>query len=66
MIPRYDLGCVYKILEDYQRSIMDVKGIPELWGVGGSKNNPCSEMGPKLNLNLYFKKTWHTIGTIEL
>ena len=43
---------------------MDVKTIPELWG--DSKYNPCSEMGPKLNLNLYFKKTWHTIGTIEL
>ena len=34
MIPRYDLGCVYKVLEDYQRTIMDVKAIPELWGVG--------------------------------
>ena len=36
------------------------------YGGGGSKNNHCSEMGPKLNLNLYFEKTWHTIGTIEL
>ena len=34
MIPHYDLGCVYKILEIYQRSIMDVKTFPELWGVG--------------------------------
>ena len=45
---------------------MDVKTFPELWGVGGSENNPCSEMGPKLNLIYILKKTWHTIGTIEL
>ena len=42
---------------------MDVKTFPELWGVGGGENNPCSEMGPKLNLNIYFKKNlahyWH-------
>ncbi len=42
---------------------MDVRTFPELGGGGDSKKNPCSEMGPKLNLNLYFKKNlahyWH-------
>ena len=40
---------------------MDVKAIQELWGVRGSKNNPCSEMGPNLNLNLYIKKKLGTL-----
>ena len=48
------------------RFFMDVKTILVLGGVGGSENNRFLEMGPNANLNLYFKKTWHTIGTIEM
>jgi len=47
---------LYKILEDYQRTIMDVKTIPELWGGGRSKNNHCSEKGPNTNPQSFNEK----------
>ena len=66
MIPRYDLGVRIQVIRGLSTHIYGCYNNSRIMGGGGSKNNHCSEMGPKLNLNLYFKKTWHTIGTIEL
>jgi len=47
---------LYKILEDYQRTIMDVKTIPELWGVGVVKTTIVQKRDPIQIRNHSMKK----------